>query len=103
MGCVVNGPGEAREADLGIAAGRGRGHLFVKGIVVRVVPEDEMVDALVAEAEAIMAEGIEARLAAADEGAEAEAEQAREELLQIQGTDANHSAEKIVKIREIAE
>ena len=103
MGCVVNGPGEAREADLGIAAGRGRGHLFVKGKVVRVVPEDEMVDALVAEAEAIMAEGIEARLAAADEGAEAEAEQAREELLQIQGTDANHSAEKIVKIREIAE
>ena len=43
MGCVVNGPGEAREADLGIAAGRGRGHLFVKGHVVRVVPEAEMV------------------------------------------------------------
>ena len=42
MGCVVNGPGEAREADLGIAAGRGRGHLFIKGKVVRVVPEDEM-------------------------------------------------------------
>jgi (E)-4-hydroxy-3-methylbut-2-enyl-diphosphate synthase len=103
MGCVVNGPGEAREADLGIAAGRGRGHLFVKGKVVRVVPEAEMVEALLAEAEAIMAEGIEARLAAADEGAEAEAERVREELLQIQGTDANHSAEKIVKIREIAE
>jgi (E)-4-hydroxy-3-methylbut-2-enyl-diphosphate synthase len=44
---VVNGPGEAREADLGIAAGRGKGHLFVKGQVVRVVPEAEMVDALV--------------------------------------------------------
>ncbi len=43
MGCVVNGPGEAREADLGIAAGRKRGHLFVKGEVVKVVPEDEMV------------------------------------------------------------
>ena len=71
MGCVVNGPGEAREADLGIAAGRGKGHLFVKGQVVRVVPEAEMVDALVAEAEAIMAEGIDARLAAADENAEA--------------------------------
>ena len=39
MGCVVNGPGEAREADLGIAAGRRRGHLFVKGEVVKVVPE----------------------------------------------------------------
>src|SRR6185312_12758566 len=68
MGCVVNGPGEAREADLGIAAGRGKGHLFVKGKVVRVVPEAEMVDALVDEGERIMAEGIEARLAAADDG-----------------------------------
>ncbi len=103
MGCVVNGPGEAREADLGIAAGRGKGHLFVKGKVVRVVPEAEMVDALVDEAERIMAEGIEARLAAADDGAEAEAERTREELLQIQGTDANAADEKIDKIREIAE
>jgi (E)-4-hydroxy-3-methylbut-2-enyl-diphosphate synthase len=103
MGCVVNGPGEAREADLGIAAGRGKGHLFVKGKVVRVVPEAEMVDALVDEGERIMAEGIEARLAAADEGAEAEAERTRRELLQIQGTDANKSDEKIEKIREIAE
>ena len=53
MGCVVNGPGEAREADLGIAAGSKRGHLFVKGTVVTVVPEDEMVDALVEWAEFI--------------------------------------------------
>ena len=45
MGCVVNGPGEARDADLGIAAGNKRGHLFVKGQNVAVVPEDEMVDA----------------------------------------------------------
>src|SRR3954470_15749676 len=103
MGCVVNGPGEAREADLGIAAGRGKGHLFVKGKVVRVVPEAEMVDALVDEGERIMAEGIEARLAAADDGAEAEAERTRDELLQIQGTDANEADEKIEKIREIAE
>src|SRR4051812_4641262 len=50
MGCVVNGPGEAREADIGIAAGRKRGHLFVKGEVVRVVPEDEMVSSLLEEA-----------------------------------------------------
>jgi len=50
MGCVVNGPGEARQADLGIAAGRGKGHLFVRGRVVRVVPEAEMVEALVSEA-----------------------------------------------------
>src|SRR5262249_57743331 len=63
MGCVVNGPGEAREADLGIAAGRGKGHLFVKGKVVRVVPEADMVDALVDEGERIMAEGIDAPLA----------------------------------------
>ena len=103
MGCVVNGPGEARDADLGIAAGRGKGHLFVRGHVVRVVPEAEMVGALVAEAEAIVAEGIDARLAAADEDAEAIAAATREELLQIQGLDANRSDEKIDKIREIAE
>ncbi|MEZ5170151.1 MAG: flavodoxin-dependent (E)-4-hydroxy-3-methylbut-2-enyl-diphosphate synthase [Acidimicrobiia bacterium] len=103
MGCVVNGPGEARGADLGIAAGRGRGHLFVRGQVVRVVPEDEMVDALVAEAERIMEEGVEARLAAADESAEAEAVAEREQLIQIQGTDVNHTAEHIEKIREITD
>jgi (E)-4-hydroxy-3-methylbut-2-enyl-diphosphate synthase len=103
MGCVVNGPGEARDADLGIAAGRGKGHLFVRGQVVRVVPEAEMVDALVAEAEAIVAEGIDARLAAADENAAAIAEATREELIQIQGLDANHSDEKIDRIREIAD
>ncbi len=103
MGCVVNGPGEARDADLGIAAGRGKGHLFVRGHVVRVVPEAEMVTALVAEAEAIVAEGIEARLAAADENAEAIAAATREELIQIQGLDANHSDEKIDRIREVTD
>jgi (E)-4-hydroxy-3-methylbut-2-enyl-diphosphate synthase len=102
MGCVVNGPGEARDADLGIAAGKGRGHLFVKGKVVRVVPEDEMVDALVAEAERIMEDGIDAVLATADEGAEAEAAAARAELLAEQGADVNHADERIVRIRGIA-
>src|SRR6478752_1943123 len=97
MGCVVNGPGEAREADLGIAGGRGKGHLFVKGHVVRVVPESEMVEALVDEAERIMEEGVEARIAAADAGAEAEAAAARDELLQIQGTDANGAAERVAR------
>jgi (E)-4-hydroxy-3-methylbut-2-enyl-diphosphate synthase len=103
MGCVVNGPGEARGADLGIAAGRGKGHLFVRGHVVRVVPEAEMVSALVDEAERIMEEGIDARIAAADADAERIAAETREELIQIQGTDANHDTEKIEKIREIAE
>jgi (E)-4-hydroxy-3-methylbut-2-enyl-diphosphate synthase len=103
MGCVVNGPGEAREADLGIAAGRGKGHLFVKGQVVRVVPEAEMVSALIDEAERVMAEGIEARLAAADKDAAGIAEATREELLQIQGLDANKSSERVLKIREIAD
>jgi (E)-4-hydroxy-3-methylbut-2-enyl-diphosphate synthase len=103
MGCVVNGPGEAKGADLGIAAGRGKGHLFVRGQVVRVVPETEMVSALVAEAELIMEAGIDAALAAADAGAAQEAEAAREELIQIQGVDANRSSEKIAKIREIAD
>jgi (E)-4-hydroxy-3-methylbut-2-enyl-diphosphate synthase len=103
MGCVVNGPGEAREADLGIAAGRGRGHLFVKGQVVRVVPEADMVEALVAEAERIMEDGIEAVLASADAGAAAETEAARAEMLADQGSDVNHAGEKIDRIREVAE
>jgi (E)-4-hydroxy-3-methylbut-2-enyl-diphosphate synthase len=103
MGCVVNGPGEARDADLGIAAGRGKGHLFVRGKVVRVVPESEMVAALVAEAEAIVAEGIDARLAAADENAEAIAAATRAELIQIQGLDVNHSDEKVDRIRKLAD
>ncbi len=101
MGCVVNGPGEAREADLGIAAGRGRGHLFVKGHVVRVVPEAEMVGALVEEAERIMAEGLDARVAAAQAGAEEVAAETRAEMLAAQGLDPNHSADRIAKIREI--
>jgi len=99
MGCVVNGPGEAREADLGIAAGKHKGHLFIKGKIIRVVPEDEMVEALVAEAEKIVAEGIEARIAAADSGAEAEAAEDRRALLELQGSDANHSEDVVVKIR----
>jgi (E)-4-hydroxy-3-methylbut-2-enyl-diphosphate synthase len=100
MGCVVNGPGEAREADLGIAAGRHKGHLFIKGKIVRVVPEDEMVEALVAEAEKLVSEGIEARLAAADAGAEAEAEADRKALFEAKGADVNHAAERIQMIRK---
>ena len=100
MGCVVNGPGEAREADLGIAAGRKRGHLFIKGKIVRVVPEADMVAALVEEAEKLVAEGTEARLAAADAGAEAEAEADRQALFEARGADANHAAEKVELIRK---
>jgi (E)-4-hydroxy-3-methylbut-2-enyl-diphosphate synthase len=51
MGCVVNGPGEAREADVGLAAGRGSATLFVHGEPVRTVPEADMVDELMAEVE----------------------------------------------------
>ncbi|MBV8691137.1 MAG: flavodoxin-dependent (E)-4-hydroxy-3-methylbut-2-enyl-diphosphate synthase [Actinobacteria bacterium] len=103
MGCVVNGPGEAREADIGIAAGRQRGHLFVKGQVVRVVPEDEMVQALLEEARLLVSEGVDARLAAADAGAEAEAEADRLALLGEQGADANASEQKVDLIRKTME
>ena len=99
MGCVVNGPGEARSADLGIAAGKQKGHLFIHGKIVRVVPEDRMVEELVAEAERLVAEGVEARLAAADAGAEAEAEADRRELLDDTGADPNVAAVKIERIR----
>ena len=56
MGCVVNGPGEAREADLGIAAGKGQGFLVVRGEVVDKIPEDRFVDRLLEEARRIAAE-----------------------------------------------
>ena len=101
MGCVVNGPGEAREADLGIAAGNKRGHLFVKGINVAVVPESEMVEALVEWAEFINEHGTEAAIARADVAkAEREARLDRGTLLDSQGLDANHANEKIVEIRK---
>jgi len=99
MGCVVNGPGEARHADLGIAAGKRRGHLFIRGQIIRVVPEDEMVDALVEEAKKIADEGIEARLAARDESAEAEAAADRAALLDAKGLDANNATQVIERIR----
>jgi (E)-4-hydroxy-3-methylbut-2-enyl-diphosphate synthase len=101
MGCVVNGPGEAREADLGIAAGNKRGHLFVKGRNVAVVPEDQMVDALVEWAEFIHEHGVEAAVARVDtEKAEREAAKDRSALLDAQGADANHASERIVEIRK---
>ncbi|BBZ66678.1 4-hydroxy-3-methylbut-2-en-1-yl diphosphate synthase (flavodoxin) [Mycolicibacterium insubricum] len=58
MGCVVNGPGEAREADLGVASGNGKGQIFVKGEVIKTVPEAQIVETLIEEA---------MRLAAADD------------------------------------
>ena len=50
MGCVVNGPGEAREADLGVASGNGKGQIFVKGQVIKTVPEHAIVETLIEEA-----------------------------------------------------
>ena len=99
MGCVVNGPGEARGADLGIAAGRSRGHLFVKGQVVSVVPEDEMVAALVRWAEIVADDGVEAALARAEVGAAAAAAADRAVLVSEQGNDVNHAAERVALIR----
>ena len=103
MGCVVNGPGEAASADVGIAAGRKRGHLFVKGKVVKVVPEGQMVSALVEWAQLVATDGVEAALARADEGAAAEAETDRRLLLNDQGDDANNNAERIELIKKRVE
>ncbi len=101
MGCVVNGPGEAREADIGIAAGRGRGHLFIKGQVVRVVKEADMVEALVDEARRLAEEGVEARLAAADVSAADIAAEEALELRSLQG-DANRASERRSAVAEAA-
>ncbi|MCE2526368.1 MAG: flavodoxin-dependent (E)-4-hydroxy-3-methylbut-2-enyl-diphosphate synthase [Actinomycetia bacterium] len=102
MGCVVNGPGEARSADLGIAAGRGRGHLFIKGKVVRVVPESQMVEALVEEGRRLVEEGVDARLAAADVTAEAQAEADRRQLLEIR-PDANSAEQRRQQVAVVAQ
>lgn len=56
MGCVVNGPGEAREADLGVASGNGKGQIFVRGEVVETVPEDQIVETLIARARIVAEE-----------------------------------------------
>jgi (E)-4-hydroxy-3-methylbut-2-enyl-diphosphate synthase len=102
MGCVVNGPGEAAGADLGIAAGNKRGHLFVKGKNVAVVPEDEMVDALVEWAEYIAEQGAEAAVARVDATTAArEAEKDRRRLLADQGDDANDAGQRVEVIRKI--
>ena len=101
MGCVVNGPGEARSADLGIAAGKNKGHLFIKGEVVRVVNENEMVDALLSEARLIVEQGIDARLAAADENAADIARKDANDLINSQG-DINKFLERKKSVVEIS-
>jgi (E)-4-hydroxy-3-methylbut-2-enyl-diphosphate synthase len=68
MGCVVNGPGEAREADLGVASGNGKGQIFVKGEVIKTVPESQIVETLIEEAMRIaeeMGEPVDAESAGA--------------------------------------
>jgi len=103
MGCVVNGPGEARDADIGIAAGNKRGHLFIKGTNVAVVPEDEMVDTLVEWAELIHAEGVEFAMEKAKStrsAARAAAEEDRVRNLNEIGEDANHSEQVVELMRK---
>jgi (E)-4-hydroxy-3-methylbut-2-enyl-diphosphate synthase len=101
MGCVVNGPGEARDADIGIAAGNKRGHLFVKGRNVAVVPEDEMVSTLVEWAEFIHEHGVEAAVARVDtEKAAREAEKDRAALLAEKGDDVNASEQRVELIHK---
>jgi (E)-4-hydroxy-3-methylbut-2-enyl-diphosphate synthase len=103
MGCVVNGPGEARDADLGIAAGNKRGHLFIKGTNVAVVAEDEMVPTLVEWAELINTEGVEAALARAEstrDAARRAAEEDRQRNLDDRGDDANASEQLVELLRK---
>ncbi len=56
MGCVVNGPGESRDADVGLAGGKGRGVIFRKGEVVKTVPEDQFLDAVLKEVASLLPE-----------------------------------------------
>jgi (E)-4-hydroxy-3-methylbut-2-enyl-diphosphate synthase len=102
MGCVVNGPGEARDADLGIAAGNKRGHLFVKGTNVAVVPEDEMVDTLLEWATFIAENGMDAameRAASTRDAARKAAEEDRRRNLGERGEDANATEQTVALLR----
>jgi (E)-4-hydroxy-3-methylbut-2-enyl-diphosphate synthase len=100
MGCIVNGPGEARSADLGIAAGKGKGHLFIKGEVVKVVEEADMVKALVEEGRLLVEEGIDARLAAADKNIAQIAKEDAKSLMELQG-DINNLSSRTKSVVEI--
>ena len=93
--------GDGGTADIGIAAGRGKGHLFIKGQVVRVVAEDQMVSALLDEARKLVEEGIDARLAAADANAGQIAAETAADLLAFQG-DANQAAERRAAVADVA-
>ncbi|MDE0267581.1 MAG: flavodoxin-dependent (E)-4-hydroxy-3-methylbut-2-enyl-diphosphate synthase [Acidimicrobiaceae bacterium] len=102
MGCVVNGPGEARDADLGIAAGNRRGHLFVKGVNVAVVPESDMVSSLVEWAEFMNKHGAQAALRRAKntrEAARKAAMEDRQRNLENVGVNANNTEAVIATIR----
>jgi (E)-4-hydroxy-3-methylbut-2-enyl-diphosphate synthase len=68
MGCVVNGPGEARDADLGVASGNGKGQIFVKGEVIKTVPEAQIVETLIEEALRLAEEAGEGELAGGQAG-----------------------------------
>jgi (E)-4-hydroxy-3-methylbut-2-enyl-diphosphate synthase len=68
MGCVVNGPGEARDADLGVASGNGKGQIFVKGEVIKTVPEAQIVETLIEEAMRLAEEAGEDELAGGQAG-----------------------------------
>ena len=103
MGCVVNGPGEARDADIGIAAGNKRGHLFIRGTNVAVVPEDKMVSTLVEWADFIVEHGIEAALERAvstRDAARQAAEEDRQRNLGEKGEDANDSEQVVELIKK---
>ena len=103
MGCVVNGPGEARDADIGIAAGNKRGHLFIEGTNVAVVPEDEMVSTLVEWAEFITENGTDAALERAKstrDAARKAADEDRRLNLNELGDDANASEQIVELIRK---
>ena len=103
MGCVVNGPGEARDADIGIAAGNKRGHLFIRGVNVAVVAEDQMVSSLVEWAELINDEGIDVAMERAQstrEAARRAAEEDRARNLHELGDDANASEQVVELIKK---
>jgi (E)-4-hydroxy-3-methylbut-2-enyl-diphosphate synthase len=78
MGCVVNGPGESRDADIGLAAGKGRGAIFRKGEVVRTVSEDQFLSALMEEGRRVILERYGEDVGVEDEGSRREGQRGDE-------------------------
>ena len=101
MGCVVNGPGEAREADLGVASGNGKGQIFVRGEVIKTVPESQIVETLIEEAMRIAEEMEAAGVASGEPAVSVELGRAREMRREEEGDVLRTSSLRVLRPEDL--